>query len=131
MTVGQLTDTVRSVRLGPFVFSLCLFGCVGADAPDAAVCRDVVTRLCKGPVCEGVTQRLAVDAMTCEQTLLTRTGCASDSFAFTMPTRVQFLDCRVPLLRQGSSQATKASCPDVEEVFLDCPEVVRFLGGTP
>ncbi|MCU0697280.1 MAG: hypothetical protein MUC96_12200 [Myxococcaceae bacterium] len=119
------------MRLFPWVLSASLVACVGPEAPDAAVCQDVVKRLCLGPICQGVTSRLSVEAMTCEETLLTRTGCGRDSFAFTQPSRVQFLDCRVPLLRQGASQAVKPSCADVDELFLDCPDVVRFFGGTP
>ncbi|MCA2978548.1 MAG: hypothetical protein INH37_09715 [Myxococcaceae bacterium] len=109
----------------------CLAGCVGPEAPDAAVCRDVVTRLCRGPVCAPVTERLGVDAAGCEAALLARTGCASDAFGFSTPSRVQFLDCRVPLLRQGAAQAIRPACSDVEEFFVDCPEVVRFFGGAP
>lgn len=108
-----------------------VLSCSGPEAPDAALCRDIVTRLCLGPVCDVTTQKLGVDAGTCESTLLTRTGCATDSFSFTSPTRAQVLDCRVPLLRQGSSQKVKSSCADVSEVFTDCPDLVRFYGGTP
>jgi hypothetical protein len=117
----------RSLRCLVFL----LLGCAGPEAPDAAVCQDVVTRLCRGPVCESVTGRLSVDAATCQETLLARTGCGRDSFAFETPSRVQFLDCRVPLLRQGASQSVRPSCADVDELFLDCPDVVRFFGGTP
>lgn len=112
-------------------FGLSLLSCAGPEAPDAAVCRDVITRVCFGPVCDVTTQKLSVEAASCETTLLMRTGCGSDGFAFTSPTRAQVLDCRVPLLRQGSSQKVKASCADVAEVFSDCPELVRLLGGTP
>ncbi|MDP1917501.1 MAG: hypothetical protein Q8L14_14770 [Myxococcales bacterium] len=108
-----------------------VMGCSGPEAPDAAVCRDIVTRLCLGPVCDVTTQKLGVDAGTCESTLLMRTGCGSDSFSFMSPTRAQVLDCRVPLLRQGTSQKVKSSCADVAEVFTDCPDLVRFYGGTP
>lgn len=111
--------------------SLLVLSCAGPEAPDVAVCRDLVTRLCLGPVCEVTTTKLGVDAMGCETTLLAKTGCGMDSFAFTSPTRAQVLDCRVPLLRQGASQKVKPSCADVAEVFADCPDLVRFLGGTP
>lgn len=132
MTVGHLTDaeraTVLCVRFLPVV--LALLSCAGPEAPDVAVCRDIITRLCVGPICEPVTTRLGVDATNCEATLLMKSGCGNESFAFTSPTRAEVLDCRVPLLRQGSSQKVKVSCADVAEVFTDCPDLVRFLGGT-
>lgn len=135
MTVGQLTDgelgTVALVRVLPLLVAVLLASCAGPDAPDVAICRDLVTRLCLGPVCEATTTKLGVDASNCEATLTMRTGCGSDSFSFTTPTRAQVLDCRVPLLRQGASQKVRPSCADVAEVFTDCPDLVRFLGGTP
>lgn len=131
MTVGHLTDaergTVARVRALPVVFVL--LSCAGPEAPDVAVCRDIITRVCLGPICESVTTQLGVDATNCEATLLMKSGCGNESFAFTSPTRAQVLDCRVPLLRQGSSQKVKPSCADVAEVFTDCPDLVRFLGG--
>jgi hypothetical protein len=132
MSVGHLTDgaTLRAVR--PLLAALLvLLSCAGPEAPDAAVCRDIITRLCLGPICESATTKLGVDAANCEATLLTKTGCGAETFAFTAPTRAQVLDCRVPLLRQGASQKVKPSCADVAEVFTDCPDLVRFLGGTP
>ena len=42
-----------------------------------------------------------------------------------------FARAAVPLLRQGTSQKVKSSCADVAEVFTDCPDLVRFYGGTP
>lgn len=117
-------------RLLPVIFLL-VVDCAGPEASDSALCQDVVTRLCRSPVCESVPQRLSVEAATCQETLLARTGCGADSFAFTTPSRVQFLDCRVPLLRQGASQGVSPSCADVDELFLDCPDVVRFFGGRP
>ncbi|MBL8919529.1 MAG: hypothetical protein JNJ54_11750 [Myxococcaceae bacterium] len=118
------------MRVLPVLLLSCL-ACAGPDAPDVAVCRDLVTRLCLGPLCEPTTTKLGVEAMSCEATLLMRTGCGSDSFSFTTPTRAQVLDCRVPLLRQGASQKVKPACADVAEVFTDCPDLVRFFGGTP
>lgn len=133
MTVGHLTDaeraTVRGVRALSVVAFLML-SCAGPEAPDVAVCRDIITRLCLGPICEGVTTTLGVDATNCEATLLMKSGCGNESFAFTSPTRAEVLDCRVQLLRQGSSQKVKVSCADVAEVFTDCPDLVRFLGGS-
>lgn len=133
MTVGHLTDALRAtvarVRALPVVVFV-LLSCAGPEAPDVAVCRDIITRVCLGPICEPVTTKLGVDATNCEATLLMKSGCGNESFAFTSPTRAQVLDCRVPLLRQGSSQKVKPSCADVAEVFTDCPDLVRFLGGT-
>jgi hypothetical protein len=106
-----------------------LLGCDGPEAPDAALCRDVITRLCLGPVCGVVETQLRVDATSCEATLTARSGCGSDAFGFAAPTRAQFLDCRVPLLRLGSSTQVKASCDDVAQAFTACPELVTFFGG--
>ena len=135
MSVGQLTDgelgTVPAVRALLVALAVFLGSCSGPDAPDVAVCRDLVTRLCLGPLCEPTTTKLGVDAASCEATLLMRTGCGADSFSFTTPTRAQVLDCRVPLLRQGASQKVRPACADVAEVFTDCPDLVRFFGGTP
>lgn len=105
--------------------------CVGPEAPDVALCRDVVTRLCLGPVCEAVTERLGVSPERCEPTLLQRTGCGADSFAFTAPSRARVLECRVPLLRLGASQAVKPACQDVADFLADCPDVAAFFGGRP
>lgn len=114
-----------------FAPALVLLSCSGPAAPDVAICRDVITRVCMAPLCESVPARLAVDAGSCEVTLLARSGCSDEAFTFSMPSRVEVLDCRVPLLRQGAAQKTHPSCADVAEVFTDCPQVVRFLGGTP
>ena len=129
MSVGRMTDTVRRVRAS--VALLCLVGCSGPAAPDAAVCRDVVTRLCTEPLCEPVATSFGVDGGPCEATLLQRSGCHDDGFMFSTPSRAEFLDCRIPLLRQGPSQKIHPACADVAEVFLVCPQVVRFFGGTP
>ena len=114
-----------------FASALVVLSCSGPAAPDVAICRDVIGRVCMAPLCDAVPARLAVDAGSCEATLLARSGCSNEAFAFTSPSRVEVLDCRVPLLRQGASQMTHPSCADVSEVFTDCPQVVRFLGGTP
>lgn len=107
-------------------------GCHGPDAPDAVLCRDVVTRLCLGPVCTAVASSLSVTADDCEATLLSRTGCGADSFAFTTPDRARFLECRRPLVRASDSTYVKAPCPDVDELFATCPDVTAFLkGGLP
>ncbi len=122
-------DYIRSPVRSILAAVLLLSGCEGPEAPDAAVCRDVITRLCLGPVCGVVEAQLRVDAMTCEATLTARTGCGSDAFGFAAPSRAQFLDCRVPLLRQGSSTRVKSSCDDVAQAFTACPELVTFFGG--
>lgn len=107
-------------------------GCTGPEAPDAVLCRDVVTRLCLGPVCASAASALSVTADDCEATLLSRTGCGVDSFSFSTPDRARFLECRRPLVRASDSTYVKAPCPDVDELFATCPDVTTFLkGGQP
>lgn len=111
------------------LFAVFLVSCAGPEAPDAALCRDVVTRLCLAPVCDVTNEKLSLMAATpCEATLLMRTGCGDEAFVFTTPSRAQVLECRVPLLRQGASQRAKPSCADVAEMLFDCPDLARFLG---
>jgi hypothetical protein len=110
--------------------SALLAGCVGPPAPDAALCRDVITRLCLGPVCPTTQSSLSLPADGCEATLLERTGCGSDEFAFTRPDRARVLECRRPLVRVSSSTFVKAPCPDVDAFFATCPDLTTFLSGS-
>lgn len=119
----------------PFVFwpLLCLAACSGPDAPDAAVCQDVVTRLCQTSACPGVAERLPQDR-ACEPALLERTGCGAEDFAFSVPSREKVLDCRVPLTRRGTSTERPPLCEDVSEFLASCPDVADFYfggGGAP
>ena len=117
---------MRSLRL----FALCapFLSCVGPPAPDAALCQDVIHRLCLGPRCAEVDAALAVGD-SCEQTLLSRTGCAAEDFAFASPSRAQVLECRLPLLRSGIGADQHPSCDDVAETVETCGDLIRFLGG--
>jgi len=107
---------------------LALSSCAGPAAEDAAVCQDLVTRLCLQPVCEAVTQTLAPGS-DCRETLLQRTGCGAVDFTFTTPSRGRFLECRAPLLRLSERVDVAPRCEDVSEAFSVCPDLVTFLKG--
>ena len=102
------------------------WACEGPNAPDVEVCRDAIHRLCIPDVCPSVVPLFTTD---CQTTLETRTGCASDSFVFTSPTRARFIDCRIALLRAGQNPEVHPSCDDVTDIWDRCPDVVRFYGG--
>lgn len=118
------------MRPASLLLVLLAAGCVGPEAPDPALCRDLVTRLCLVPRCGQVDSQLAVGD-DCEATLLARTGCGSEDFTFGEPSRARVLECRVPLIRVSTSHAVQPGCDNVAEVFANCPDLVRFLGGTP
>lgn len=104
-----------------------LAACVGPPAPDAAICRDLVHRICLPPRCSSMA---VLNAETnCEQTLLLRTGCDSDDFTFTAPARDRVLECRIGLLHAGKEPETHPDCLDVDQLLLECPDVTRFLQG--
>ena len=105
-----------------------LSACAGPAAEDAAVCQDLVTRLCLQP-CAAVTQTLA-PGDACRETLLSRTGCGDAEFAFSTPSRGRFLECRAPLLRLSERVDVAPRCEDVSEVFSNCPDLVSFLKGS-
>lgn len=113
------------------VCSLLLLGCMGPPAPDAELCRDVIARVCVPPVCPNAAVRLALPEMDCTVKLQARTGCDSLDFAFTSPSRARVLECRLPLVRAGETIDVHPACDDVDETVRVCPDVVRFLGGTP
>lgn len=72
----------------------------------------------------------ALDAETdCEQTLLVRTGCDNEEFAFTAPSRERVLECRIGLLHAGKDRDSHPDCLDVDQLLLECPDVTRFLRG--
>jgi hypothetical protein len=113
----------------PFLAGLFfLAGCVGPLATDAELCRDVVVRLCHVPVCDLAVSRLGVDASTCEEVLLARTGCGADEFAFSAPSRDRVLYCRTPLVEESDARLAAPSCENVADA-LGCPDLVSFLKG--
>jgi len=107
---------------------LMLAGCDGPEAPDPAVCRDYIHRVCISPVCAQVAT-LFTPGTNCETTLQTNSGCLTDAFVFTTPTRNRFLSCRLALLRAGENVEIHPNCEDVAESFDRCPDVVRMLQG--
>lgn len=117
----------------PLFFTFCaaaplLFACSGAEAPDDAVCRDVIHRLCLEPVCAPVTEQLA-PGDECEANLLARTGCGEPAFRFadTAISRERFLECRLVLARSGLDPERPPPCEDVSAFFDSCGDVVTFL----
>ncbi|HVG62094.1 MAG TPA: hypothetical protein VNA24_26255 [Hyalangium sp.] len=106
-----------------------VFACYGPPAPDAALCQDVISRVCLARTCPGVNEQLALGNNECNATLRQRTGCGEEDFTFTEPTRERVLRCRLPLIRQGTDPGKAAACEDVDEVLEDCPDLMNFLGG--
>jgi hypothetical protein len=113
----------------PVAFALLLCACLGPPAPDVELCRDVISRLCLGPVCEAALSALTVEPATCEATLLARTGCSDDAFAFSVPTRNRVLECRIPLVRVSTARLVHPWCDDVAEALSTCPDLALFLKG--
>jgi len=106
-------------------------GCSGPPAPDAAICRDVIHRLCLPVRCPVVTATFAVGD-PCELDLRARSGCGQDDFTFQEPlTRDRVLECRLVLLRAGLEMQQHPDCEDVAEMIEQCPDVTAFLGGQP
>lgn len=124
----------RSERLLPCLVALAAaagLACSGPDAPDGAVCRDVIHRLCDPPRCAAVNATFSVGD-TCEADLLQRTGCNAVDFAFPEPPgRARILECRLFLLRAGGHPEEHPSCDDVAELIDTCGDVTAFLAGTP
>jgi hypothetical protein len=110
------------------IFLVSVSACVGPAAPDVEVCRDLVHRLCLPAACPQVIP-LFPSGLSCDAQLLANSGCDKDDFAFSIPTREQFLSCRVPLLHAGQSAETHPSCDDVAQSFEQCPDMVRLLSG--
>jgi hypothetical protein len=110
-----------------------LTACSGPPAPDAAVCQDVVNRLCQTAACPGVGEQLA-PGLDCEFTLLERTGCRAEDFTFAEPSRERVLDCRELLLTDATSMMSPPSCGDTLRFFNQCQDVAGFFreqGGQP
>lgn len=118
---------MRLLALGPLAW---VFACSGPPAPDSALCQDVITRMCLARTCPGVNEQLALGSSDCEGTLLERTGCDADTYAFSVPTRERILTCRLPLVRQSTDPNHAPACGDVAEVMQQCPDVIDFLGGS-
>jgi hypothetical protein len=103
--------------------------CAGPQASDAAVCRDVIHRLCLEPRCPAFDDRVVVGG-DCEGELLARTGCGDDAFSFDTPDRGTFLACRASLgERSGLDPGVRPDCEDVQTTFDRCPGLVDFLEG--
>ncbi|WP_224242229.1 hypothetical protein [Hyalangium gracile] len=118
---------MRLLALGPLALVL---ACSGPPAPDAALCQDVITRMCLARTCTGVNEQLALENQDCQATLLERTGCGAEEFAFSSPSRERILSCRLPLVRKSTDLNRAPACEDVAEVLQNCSDViVVFLGG--
>lgn len=104
-----------------------LCACSGPPAPDAALCEDVIIRMCLARSCPGVDEALAPGG-DCQATVLARTGCDAQDFAFTTPSRDRVLTCRLPLVRRSTSPEKAPTCDEVAEVQSDCPDLIQFLG---
>jgi len=104
--------------------------CSGPPAPDAALCEDVVIRLCLARTCPGVNEALA-PGDACQDSLLERTGCGEEDFSFREPSRERVLSCRQPMVRRSTSQDVAPTCAEVAEVQRNCPDLMDFLGGRP
>ncbi len=124
----MLHDMAR--RFALLGLMVCVGSCAGPDAPDVAVCRDLVRRVCVAPRCAEVVAALGVDE-GCEAVTLSRTGCDSEAFVFGSFTRERALECRLPLIRSGNDDASAPSCAEIEEAFTRCPELPAFLGAKP
>ncbi|MBX5484568.1 MAG: hypothetical protein IRZ16_22320 [Myxococcaceae bacterium] len=110
--------------------ALAAAGCSGPEAPDAALCRDVIHRLCIAPRCDSVENGLS-PGDDCEGTLQGRTGCGDDAFSFGTPNRARFIDCRATLVRGGVDPDAHPACEDVDAMFTKCPELTGFFKGAP
>lgn len=110
------------------------FACQGPPAEDAAICRDIINRLCAPPICDAVTEDLET-GLNCIEDLTARSGCGSDDFVFGeqgRPSRERMLECRLPLVRSSDSVNSAPRCEEVEEAFARCADLPRFFdGGTP
>jgi hypothetical protein len=96
-----------------------LGACVGPPAPDAALCEDVVARMCVP--CPELRARLAITS-DCEATLRARTGCDQADFAFEPIGRDRLLQCR-RALRGGADEA----CAAASRALDGCPDLEAFL----
>ncbi|WP_228558388.1 hypothetical protein [Myxococcus sp. AB056] len=65
--------------------------------------------------------------LSCEATLLRRTGCEDDAFTFASLTRERVLECREPLLSWGTSTDHPPTCADATRFLTECPDVAGFF----
>jgi hypothetical protein len=115
------------MRAVPLLGLVLWTSCYGPPASDAAVCRDVITRLCVSR-CPAADQRLGLNPMSdCTAQLTTASGCIDDNFKF--ENRDAFLSCRLPLIRAGDDVAAIPDCNDVDDMFRGCPTMAQFFGG--
>lgn len=117
---------MRLLALAPLAWVL---ACNGPAAPDAALCQDVITRMCLARTCTGVNEQLALGSSDCHSTLLEHTGCGAEDYAFSEPSRERILSCRLPLVRQSTDPNRVPACEDVAQVLKDCPDVINYLRG--
>jgi hypothetical protein len=110
------------------LFGVVAVSCNGGPAPDGALCRDTIHRLCNSPRCSS-TSVLSIPDTGCEQVLQQRTGCDQESFEFTTPARDRFIECRAPLTRAGNSSDTHPDCIDVDTMLTECLDVTHFFQG--
>lgn len=119
---------MRLLALGALAL---VFACGGPPAPDAALCRDVLARVCLARSCPAVGEPLGLGTGVCQATLEARTGCGEEAFVLSEPSRERLLFCRQPLVRRGTDPGKAPTCGEVAEAFRDCPDLATFLQGAP
>lgn len=105
--------------------------CQGPQADDAAICNDVIRRVCSSPLCDGLNERLALGGNGCVDVVTARAGCNAEGFAWgdnDRPSRDRVLECRLPLIRSGDSVTNAPACTDIDEMFDRCADIERLLG---
>ncbi|AGC42530.1 hypothetical protein MYSTI_01182 [Myxococcus stipitatus DSM 14675] len=107
-----------------------LTACSGSGATDSAVCQDVVSRYCESEECPQVADKL-LPGEGCAASLLERTGCGAEDFAFSTPTRERMLECRTPFVQATTSTGRPPSCADAAGFIEACPDVAAFFRGEP
>lgn len=108
--------------------SLCAAAaCSGPPASDAALCRDVITRLCAARCPDADLKLKLTGASDCVATLTGRTGCSDDGFMF--QSRSAFVSCRLPIVRASDAVTAVPDCDDVDDMFRLCPSMVDFFNG--
>jgi hypothetical protein len=108
-----------------------MFACEGPPAPDAALCQDVLARVCLARGCAGVSQQLGLGTGACQATLEARTGCGAEGFVLSEPSRERLLFCREPLVRRGTEPGRAPTCGELADAFRDCPDLAAFLQRAP
>jgi len=121
-------DAPFSARAALVLCAGLVAACSGPDAPDVAVCRDMIHRLCLPTLCTATSTTFAVAESTCEADLLSRSGCDVDTFTFPDPPgRQRMLECRLALLRVGDSPEQHPDCADVGDFVTICGDVASFI----